>query len=160
MDGDAGSSWQGVVLGDPLYRPFLHFDGSGKLEPDDIEFRALRAAAMEWKNNPLERQKQVEKASDRMKSGVLAEAAGLELIERGESPVAVRWFRAAKGHYVKMEDKLRQDIHLIAIDRAANRKDLAILGLRECLIRYSSLSEAEALKGWLEVLNPPSPAPK
>lgn len=154
------TSWQGVVLGDPLYRPFLHMDGTGKMNPDDIEFRALRAAAVEWKNNPLERQKQVEKASDRMNSGVLAEAAGLELIERGESPEAVRWFRAAKGHYVKMEDKLRQDINLVGIDRAANRKDVAILGLRECLIRYSSLPEAEALKGWLEVLNPAPPAPK
>ena len=146
------TSWQGVVLGDPLYRPFMHFDGSGEVLPDDVDFRALRAAAIEWKNDPLERRRMVEKAAGRMKSGVLAEALGLEALERGEPGEANRWFRAAKVSYVKMEDKLRQDINLIAIDRTANRKEVAILGLRATQIRYSSLPEAEALKGWLDIL--------
>lgn len=151
------TSWQGVVLGDPLYRPFAHLDGGGHIRPEDVDYRALRAAAVEWKNNPLERDGQLEKAAERMKSGVIAEALGLACIERKDPQAAVRWFRAAKGNYVKMEDKLRQDMNLVAIDRAANRKDIAILGLRDCLVRYSSIPEAEALKGWLEIL---APAPK
>ena len=46
------TSWQGVVLGDPLYRPFLHLAGGGVKQEGDIPYRALRAAALEWKNNP------------------------------------------------------------------------------------------------------------
>ena len=43
------ASWQGIVLGDPLYRPFLHLDGNGKRLKTDSEFLALRLA-MRWKS--------------------------------------------------------------------------------------------------------------
>jgi hypothetical protein len=152
------TSWQGVVLGDPLYRPFKHLGkNSGTKQDADIDFRALRAAAFEWKEKPLERQRQLEKAADRMKSGVLCEALGLDLIERKDFAGAGQWFRTAKGHYLKMEDKLRQDFHQIAIDRAANRKDLAVRGLRDALTFYGGLPETDAVRGWLDILDPPPP---
>lgn len=153
------ASWQGVVLGDPLYRPFLHFDGTGEKLGGDIEYRALRAAAIEWRDNPRERLSQIGEASERMKSGVLAEALGLEMAELKDTAGAQRWYREAKANYPKMEDKLRQDIHLIALDRAANKKDVAILGLKDTQLRYNTLPEAEALKGWLAILDPPPPPP-
>ena len=153
------SSWQAVVLGDPLYRPFRHLDGSGVKQDDDIEFRALRAAAMEWKNNPSERQNQLEKASERMNSGILAEAVGLDLLHRGDPAGAVPWFRTAKTNYAKTDDQLRQDFHLIGLDRAAGRKVAAIAGLREAQRHYGTISEAEALAAWLKILDPPPPAP-
>jgi uncharacterized protein (TIGR03790 family) len=153
------TSWQGVVLGDPLYKPFRHFSGRGVKQDGDIEYRALRAAALEWKTDPQERQKQVEKASERMKSGVLAEATGLELLQRGDSAGAAPWFRTAKGYYERSEDKLRQNFHLISIDRTANRKDLAIRGLRDAQLLYGPIPEAEALKSWLDILDPPPPPP-
>lgn len=149
------TSWQGVVLGDPLYQPFRHLNGSGVKEDTDIEFRALRAAAQEWKDKPLERQKQLEKAADRMRSGVLAEAVALDCLQRNEPAAAVQWFRTAKGYYVKTEDKLRQDFEIIAIDRTANRKDSAVRGLRDAKMTYGGFPEAEALTGWLEILDPP-----
>ncbi|MES2440783.1 MAG: TIGR03790 family protein [Verrucomicrobiota bacterium] len=153
------TSWQGVVLGDPLYKPFSHLDGSGTKQDADIEYRALRAAAMEWKDNPLERQKQLEKASERMKSGVLAEAVGLEMLEYKDAARAAQWFRIAKGLYVKTEDKLRQDLELIALDRTAGRKEMAVRGLRDAQLIYGPLPEAESLKGWLDILDPPPPPP-
>ncbi len=153
------ASWQAVVLGDPLYRPYQHLDGGGVKQEGDLEFRALRAAAAEWKNNPLEREKQLEKAAERMKSGTLAEAAGLDLIERKDPEGAARCFRRAKWFFVKMEDKLRQDLELVALDRAANRKDVAVRGLRDAQTAYGDLPEAESLKGWLDILDPPPPPP-
>ena len=56
-------------------------------------------------------------------------------------------------------DKLRQDFHVIAIDRAAKRKDLAVRGLRDAEVRYGAIPEAQALKGWLDILDPPPPPP-
>jgi uncharacterized protein (TIGR03790 family) len=153
------TSWQGVVLGDPLYRPYLHLVGGGVKQEGDIPYRALRAAVLEWKSNPIERQKQLEKASERMGSGVLAEALGLELLLLKDPNGASRWFGTAKGHYVAAEDKLRQDFHQIAIERAANRKDQAVRELREAQTRYGPIPEAEALKGWLDILDPPPPPP-
>ena len=154
------TSWQGVVLGDPLYRPFLHFDGSGVKLESDIPYRALRAAAIEWKNDPRERQKQLEKAAERMTSGVLAEAMGLESDFLLKDPSgAGQWFRTAKGYYAATEDKLRQEFHLVSIDRTANRKDLAIRGLREAGCATARFPRPRRLKGWLDILDPPPPPP-
>lgn len=152
-------SWQGVVLGDPLYRPFKHLDGSGELKNEDNDFRALRAAALRWPNNPAERRKQLDKAAERTKSGILTEAVGLDFLQQGSTAEAVARFQNAKGLYVATEDKLRQDFHVIAIDRAANRKDLAVRGLRDAQTRYSSIPEVDSLKGWLDILDPPPPPP-
>ncbi len=153
------TSWQGVVLGDPLYRPFRHLDGSGEKQDPDIEFRALRAANVQWASEPVERAMQLEKAADRLKSGIMQEAIGLEFNRNGKPAEAAQAFRKAKDFHVKTEDKLRQDFHLITIDRAANRKDLAIKGLRDAQIRYGPMPEADALKGWLDILDPPPPPP-
>ncbi len=153
------TSWQGVVLGDPLYQPYKHLNGSGVKQDDDIEFRALRAAAVQWKDKPLERGKQLERAAERMKSGILAEAVGLEFLGRNESTAAARWFRTAKDRYVKLEDKLRQDFNLIAIERTAGRKEIAVRSLRSAQLLYRTLPEAEGLKGWIEILDPPPPPP-
>ena len=153
------TSWQGVVLGDPLYRPFKHLNGSGVKADEDIPYRALRAAALEWKDNPLERGKQVEKAAERMQSGVLAEAAALEMVELKDTAPAVMMFRKARGLYVKAEDKLRQDFNVISIDRTANKKEMAVRGLREAQLAYGSTPGADAVKAWLDILDPPPPPP-
>ena len=127
--------------------------------PADNDFRALRAAALRWPNDAAERLKQLDKAAERTQSGVIAEAVGLELLQQGlthgcRHPVPYR-----QALYVATEDKLRQDFHLIAIDRAAKRKDLAVRGLRDAQTRYGPIPEAEALKGWLDILDPPPPPP-
>lgn len=153
------TSWQAVVLGDPLYRPFRHFNGGGETSKDDVDFRALRVASLQWKSDSRERERQIERASGRMRSGIVAETIGLNLLERRDSLSAANWFRTAKLYYNQTEDKLRQDIHLIALDRTAGRKDLALIGLRNAETRYGPISEAEALKAWITLLTPPPVQP-
>jgi uncharacterized protein (TIGR03790 family) len=151
------ASWQGVVLGDPLYRPFRHLSGTGAVAREDREFRALRAAALQWPDSPAERREQLDRAASRMNSGVLAEAAGLDLLAQGLSTEAAVRFRTAKNLYVRTEDKLRQDLHLAAIDRAAQRKELALRVLRDARALYGPIPEAEALGAWIDLLDPPPP---
>jgi uncharacterized protein (TIGR03790 family) len=151
------TSWQGVVLGDPLYQPFLHLDGTGTVAKEDREFRALRAAALKWPDSPAERQKQLDQAASRMNSGVLAEAVGLDLLSQGLGAEAVMRFRNAKSLYTRTEDKMRQDFHIIAMDRAAQRKDLALRGLRDAVALYGPMPESESLAAWIKLLDPPPP---
>ena len=153
------ASWQGVVLGDPLYQPFKHLDGSGVVTEQDNDFRALRAAALRWGSDPSECRKQLDKAADRTRSGVIAEAVGLDFLRLGLTADSAMRFRLAKGFYAADADKLRQDFHVIAMDRAANRKDLAVRGLRDAEMRYGGIPEAASLKGWLDILDPPPPPP-
>jgi hypothetical protein len=153
------TSWQGVVLGDPLYQPFRHLSGTGEVTKEDREFRALRAATQKWPNSAVERRSQLDQAAERMRSGVLAEAVGLELLSQGLSAEAVVHFRSAKSLYVRTEDKLRQDFHIIAMDRAAGRKELALRGLRDALALYGPIPESESLGAWINILAPPPPPP-
>jgi len=153
------TSWQGVVLGDPLYQPFKHLDGGGLRQPEDNDFRAARAASLRWPDDPAERRRQLDQAAERTASGVLAEAVGLDCLHQGLTAEAARRFRAAKSAYAPSEDKLRQDFHLIAIERAANRKELAVRALHDAQLRYGAIPEAEALQAWLDILEPPPPPP-
>ncbi len=152
------TSWQSIVLGDPLYQPFKHLDGSGDLQPKDNDFRALRAASLRWPYNPTERRKQLDLATDRTQSGILAEAVGLDLLLDGLTANAATHFRNAKRYDSQTADKLRQDFHLIAIDRAANRKSLAVSALHDAQREYGIIPETDALKAWLDILDPPPAA--
>ena len=154
------ASWQAIVLGDPLYRPFLHFDATSKHLKEDSEFVALHLAAVKWADKPDEMRKQLEDASERMKSGTISEAIALRLVEAAKPAEAAVWFRTAKNHFTKPGDKLRQDFNLIAIQRASpNGKSQAVQALREAKTRYGSIPEADALSAWLDILDPPAPPP-
>lgn len=153
------ASWQGIVIGDPLYRPFLHLAGTGVVRREDRQFRALRAARLRWPYDLVERNQQLDKAAELNASGWLTEAVGLDLVERGLATEAALRFRNARLRHVKGEDKMRQDFHLAAIDRAAGRKELAIRGLRDAQLRYGPIPENEATLAWLNLLDPPPPPP-
>lgn len=154
-----GISWQGVAFGDPLYRPFAHFDGSGERKPGDNDYRALRLASIQWGKQPRELLKQLQDAAQRTKSGILSEAVGLRLRADSRNPDAVLWFNTARQDYVPTEDKLRQEFNILSIDRSLGRKDVTTQGLREARARYSALPESAALVGWLSILDPPPPPP-
>lgn len=152
------TSWQGVVLGDPLYRPFAKFDGGGGLAEEDQDFLALRLAATRWPDAHGERHEQLFAAADRTRSGVISEAVALALIEARKTAEATVWFRNAKNHYTANADKLRQDFHLASIERKAERKQFAVRMLQDARMRYGPIPEAEAISGWLDILDPPPPA--
>ena len=154
------TSWQGIVLGDPLYRPFLHFDGKGKHLRVDSDFWVLREAALKWGDQSETMRKQLQDDSERTNSGTISEAVGLRLVEDAKPAAAAVWFRNARDHFLKPEDKLRQEFNLIAIQRASpTGKIQAIQALREAKAHYGLIPEAEALSGWLDILDPPPPPP-
>jgi len=152
-------SWQNVAFGDPLYRPYLHLDGSGEKKTTDIDYRALRLASLQWGKQPAELQTQLEKATDRTHSGILAEAIALRLRAISLNEEATKWFNMAKTNYPAAEDKLRQDFSIISIDRALAKRDAAVRKLRDAKALYGSIPETAALTGWLNILDPPPPPP-
>ncbi|QTN31500.1 TIGR03790 family protein [Akkermansiaceae bacterium] len=153
------ASWQGVVLGDPLYRPFLHIDGTGTNRPEDRDFRALRAASRQWPDESALRREKISGAAEKLKSGILAEGLALGYLEERDIDKARLWLGKAKEFHERPEDKLRQDIQLIAIEREMKNNPAAIKMLREAKERYGSIPAADALSGWLDILDPPPPPP-
>jgi len=57
------------------------------------------------------------------------------------------------------EDRVDVDLHIARLDRDPRRQAAAIRPLRPAIPTYGTLSEAEAAKAWLNVLDPPPPPP-
>ena len=153
------ASWQAVVFGDPLYQPFRHLGGTGVVNKDDVEYRAIRAAMKQWGDKPDERTAHLKEAAERMKSGVILEAIGLEALAHGNPDAARASILQARDLYANPADRLRQDLHRVAIERVADRKQVAIDTLREAEKQYAGIAEVAAVKGWLDILDPPPPPP-
>jgi uncharacterized protein YukE len=149
------ASWQGLTLGDPLYRPFIHLEGSGNIRPEDKQYRALRAAHRQWPEANLERREKLANAADSLKSATLAEGLALEAIEQNDTATAELWLGKAKSFYSSKQEKLRQDMQLIAIQRAKAKVPKAIEMLRAAKKEYGFISEGEAISAWLDILIPP-----
>lgn len=157
--GMPAASWQSIALGDPLYRPFTHLDGGGKVLADDRDFRALRVAMAKWGDQPIERNKQLTAAAERLSSGTLIEALGLEALTAGNTATAAREFKKARGVFKVPADQLRQDLHLAAIARGEQKRAEALEILRGAAQRYGKIPSAAAVEAWIQLLDPPAPPP-
>lgn len=151
------TSWQNVALGDPLYRPFMHFDGTGEKRDQDRDFRALRAASRQWPKDRTTLREKIASASEKLSSGVLAEGLALDYLHAKDSPNAQLWLNHAKEFYSDPPDKLRQELQSIAINRADDKRQQAITQLRAAQDTYRGMAEADAIAGWLDILDPPAP---
>lgn len=152
-------SWQGVVLGDPLYRPFAHLDGSGDKLPEDRSYRALRVAKLLHAEQDSKFLSEIERIGREKSNPVLLEALGLIHAQRKQEAQALRFFLEAKPLYQNEADRLRCDLHVIGLDRDAGRTAMAVKNLRQAQLLYADLPEAEALRSWLAILDPPPPPP-
>ncbi len=150
------TSWQAVVLGDPLYRPFPEFPEGGAIDPKDADFRALALARKRWPDDDDERRKQLEQAIGRTKSGDMAEALALEWIDEGNSGQAALWLDRAATFHESPEDRLRLVFHRAAMHRKVGDTPGALAVLREAREAAGETPGAEALDAWITRLDPPS----
>ena len=151
-------SWQGVVIGDPLYRPFLHLDGSGEKQESDRIFRALRIAKLRWPSDS-DRKDALKKAAARMQSGLMTEALALDYAESGNPAIATTLLRDATTQYTDRSDQLRSELLVVKLDRERKLRAAALQGLRNAVIRYADLPGRVAAQNWLDTLDPPRKPP-
>lgn len=152
-------SWQAVVLGDPLYRPFSAMNLTALEADADRGYKALRTGFARWKDDRETLVTQLRTAAARMESGLLYEALGLLFREEGKRDEAGAFFQAALDQYKDEPDKLRQVLHLVDLDRHAAHKDEAIQKLRAAQSTYANIPEGKAVTALLNILDPPAPPP-
>ncbi|MEN9990737.1 MAG: hypothetical protein RLZZ224_439 [Verrucomicrobiota bacterium] len=152
-------SWQGVVLGDPLYRPYLHMDGTGEKRPEDRSYRALRVAKLLYQDQDRKMLHEIERIGRDKKNAIMMEALGLLHLQRKQEAQALQFISEAKTYYPLPADRLRCDLHLIGMDRDAGRTGMAIKQVREAEILYAEMPEVESIKSLRAILDPPPPPP-
>ncbi|MBK1789970.1 TIGR03790 family protein [Persicirhabdus sediminis] len=151
-------SWQNIVLGDPLYRPFIHIGGSGEVVAEDRYYRALKLAHEEWQMTPDVLVKKLRSRAAEKNIGLFYEAIGLFYQQRRELPVAQAFFSSAQNTYLKPADQIRQVLLQADIQRQEGNKDAAIEILKENLPLFDDIPEAKAITATLNILDPPPPA--
>jgi uncharacterized protein (TIGR03790 family) len=152
-------SWQGVVLGDPLYRPFLRLDGSGEKLPEDRVYRALRVARVLNADQDSKYLSEIERVGHEKQNSVFLESLGLIYLARKQTNSAERFIREAMLLYKEDPDRLRCQLHLAGIDRDAGRISQAVKSLREAETLYAAIPEIESVRSLLAILDPPPPPP-
>lgn len=150
-------SWQGVVLGDPLYRPYVNLDGSGEKEESSRSYRALRVAKILHAEQDSKFLSEIERIGREKNNPIFLEALGLIHLQRRQEAQALRFILEAKPLYTNAADRLRCDLHVIGCDRDAGRVPMAVKNLRTAEITYAELPEIEAVRSWLAILDPPPP---
>ena len=153
------ASWQAVVIGDPLYRPFAHFPDGGKIIDADIDFRALAMAKKNWPHDDTERREQLTKAVDRTQSATIAEALALEYLEAGDTANTRQWLTRANELGKSPTRRIRLAMHRAAIHRHNGDKGAALDVLRHAAERFADHPETKALQAWIDILDPPPPEP-
>ena len=152
-------SWQGIVLGDPLYRPFLRLDGSGDKLQEDRAYRALRVARVLHADKDSKYLSELERVAHEKQNPVFLESLGLIYLARKQPIPAERFIREAMLLYKKDPDRLRCHLHLVGIDRDAGRINQAVKSLREAEILYAAIPEIESVRSLLSILDPPPSPP-
>ncbi len=150
-------SWQGVVLGDPLYRPFAHLSDPGTNDPD-LAYKSLRNAWLQW-TDAEERVAKIRTAAARTNSGLLYESLGLFFLQDDKPEQAAAFFNSASLHYQSPSDRLRQELHIVDLLRQSGQKPQAIAHLRTIQATYADLPEGKAIIALLNILDPPAPPP-
>ncbi|MDG1358562.1 MAG: TIGR03790 family protein [Akkermansiaceae bacterium] len=152
-------SWQHVVLGDPLYRPFLHLNGSGELAQQDRDYRAIRLAHENWGKQPDTLVQKLRTAAAAKNNGKLYEYLGLWHRQQKDHKVAIAFFDSASKKHIKESDQLRQWLYTADIHRETGNKRTAIAILRQVSQMIPAIPESKTIVALLNILDPPAPPP-
>ncbi|MGJ8694966.1 MAG: TIGR03790 family protein [Verrucomicrobiaceae bacterium] len=151
-------SWQNIVIGDPLYRPFKVLTERPSDLTSSRDYKALRLAHTQWPD-PAELTTKLRGAAARMKSGIIYEAVGFGLLESGQYAEASAFFESAKTNYPSRFDQLRQTLNQVEVDRRRGETVKAISQLQVAKARYKDLPQVKAVDALLVILDPPAPPP-
>ena len=152
-------SWQNLVLGDPLYRPFLHLNGSGTKDPADRDYRAIRVANERWGNEPDTMVKKLRTAAAAKANAHLYEYLGLWPRAHKKNLVAIAFVQTASKKHMKASDRLRQWRYTADIYREQGNKPLAIATLKKARTTIGNIPEIKSATALLNILDPPPPPP-
>lgn len=98
-------SWMQVMIGDPLYQPFII---KSEIEAgQDDDFKAFRIAVLRWASKPKQLISNLDKAATSLKSGKILESTGLYMMSEKKYKDADEVFKRAAALYANSEDQLR-----------------------------------------------------
>jgi len=150
-------SWQSVVIGDPLYRPFLNDGGSENLSKDDKLYQAVKIGLQAWQDDEDLLSRKFRTAAQKIKEGRYYEIIGLFKRFKGKHDEAKLFFSSADKLYLGDADKTRVRLHMIDMLRESGQKDQAFLAARILNEEIKGTPEQKTVLSIMNILSPPPP---
>lgn len=154
-------SWMSVMVGDPLYRPFVSWQSEtenapGKSSPWQAYHRfALDNVAVE----PAEYRKKARIFASRSDNGAVIEDLGMVEYTEGNYDAALGYFRQARTIYKKLDDLLRVVLEQASTLIKQEKPGAALALLRSVLSVMPDSTATEPLRALENQLAPPRPSP-
>jgi hypothetical protein len=149
-----GLSWMSIVLGDPLYRPFLANPANGdkKLNP---EYKAIRLAMQRWGAAAEAKAltENLQRAAEKLKSPDIYEFLALHAQASSTDnawPLAKKWFDLALKSATASDDRLRVPFLMADAMRRDGDNRLATRTLNALVEKNPAAPEAIAARAWIQ----------
>lgn len=152
-------SWQNLVIGDPLYQPYLHLEGTGDEVKDDKFYRACNIAFKSLGKDIPELERKMRSAAHKANDGRYFEVLGLFRRYKGEREEAVRFFSSAEKMYLLDSDRTRNTLHIIDLLVESGQKENAIIACKALLTKIKGSPWSKTVQAKLNILSPPPPPP-
>lgn len=150
-------SWQGVILGDPLYRPFPA--SPPRLSPIN-PFVQWRELCRRSSGRMKEMRNAVEQKMGENHGGLFAEMYAWHCAENKRLDAAAEYFRTAFERYGTLRDKTRTMLLMVTTQAASGNRKRAELTIREWLASGADSPYAPAIRKTANaLLGPPSSPP-
>ena len=149
-------SWQGVVLGDPLYRPFA----AGARPTADNPFAYWAQLCSRCGNSVRHLQSETERLLRVPNGAHFAEMFAWLCAEKGDAARAATYFETAAQRHALAADRIRAQILAATCLVAAGKKTQGEFLLRRCAEQNATSPYNPAVQRSLQILFPPPPEKK
>lgn len=154
-------SWQGVVFGDPLYRPYARMkDMDVKPTEEDRYFQGWWASRLQFGDRWAERAARLLESARKAPSSFLHEALALEHLYRKEYDRAGKMISSALEAAPDARARARLLLESLLVDRARGGDKAFLLHADSVRVRLSSSAFLPALEEWCKKLAPPPADPE
>ncbi len=154
------ASWQGVVFGDPLYRPFAKMKNLDvQSTPADRYFQGWWAGVMQFGDNWARRSERMLTAARKANIPFLYEALGLEYLYAKEYDKSVTMLKQAFDLAADERTRSRIRLEFLLVERARGGKKAFVHAADKLKTAMATSRFLPALEEWYIRLVPPPPKP-
>jgi hypothetical protein len=155
-------SWMTVVVGDPLYRPYLSWsqEGAEGGEKKRTAWEMYHQFALKnAKEDPKKYFTDARRAASRAENGPMIEDLGLMQAEAGDFEIAMSCLQQVRTIYEKRDDLLRVVLEQVDVLLQSDQKKKALALVHQTLRMVPDSSASALLRQIEQKLNPPKPKP-
>lgn len=153
-------SWQTVVLGDPLYRPFeARLAARPPITEQNRYFQTWKALELGWGKNPTEMENRLALAARVSGKPLFEEFYACRAMEDAQWDKALDYLARARVRAASPETMLRLRLLEAEILMRTGKKKQGVLLTNDLLRKYVASPWMEAAREWHDRFSPPAPPP-